>query len=100
MGKRIAELMSVDVEVISPDCTIQDAAQKMKELSVGALPICEDDRLVGMITDRDIALRVVAPGGDLYNTSVREVMSSPVIYCFEDQTVEDVARIMEVEQIR
>lgn len=100
MNRLVKEVMTKRVEVVPPDCNILDAAQKMKELGVGVLPICENDRLRGMITDRDIALRAVASGADVHKTTVEEIMSSPIIYCYEDQQVGDVARIMEVEQIR
>lgn len=100
MNRLVREVMTKAVEMIPPSCNILDAAIKMKELGVGVLPICENDRLRGMITDRDIALRAVASGADVHVTTVAEIMSSPIVYCYEDQEVEDIARIMEVEQIR
>lgn len=96
----VKDVMTPNVQVILPDWSAQDAALKMKEMDVGALPVCDGERLIGLVTDRDIAMRMAALGHDPRHTSVYEVMSSPIIYCFEDQAVEDVARIMEVRQIR
>lgn len=92
--------MSSDVKVVPPECTIQEAAAKMKELDVGALPICDGERLLGMITDRDIIVRAVTAGGDVRAESVKRAMTSPIVYCYEDQDLEDAVRIMEVKQIR
>src|SRR5213078_3193123 len=81
---QIQEIMTRSVDLVDPNTTIRDAARKMRADQVGALPVGENDRLVGMVTDRDIVVRAVAddrPGG---NTAVREVMSERVYYCFED----------------
>ena len=73
----------------------------MRDLDVGPLPVCgDDDRLAGMVTDRDIAVRAVAEGWDPTAKRVRDVMSEEVVYCFEDQAVEDAARLMRENQIR
>lgn len=100
MERKIRDVMTPEVQVISPDTPIQEAAQKMKQLDVGMLPVCEDDRLIGSLTDRDIAIRVVAGGNDPKTTKARAAMTAPLVYCFEDDAVEDAARIMEVKQIR
>ncbi len=100
MKSKIKDIMTRGVHVILPDCNIQEAAQKMMNLDVGALPVCDGEKLLGIVTDRDITLRAVALGSDLHNTNAREIMSSPIVYCFEDQDIEEVSRIMEVEQIR
>ncbi|HYM80620.1 MAG TPA: CBS domain-containing protein [Candidatus Limnocylindria bacterium] len=92
--------MTGDVECLAPDSTLQEAARKMKDLDVGSLPICDRDRLSGVLTDRDIVIRSVAAGQDPKSTQVRNVMTPEVIYCFEDQGVEDAARIMEEKQVR
>ncbi|MEW6296415.1 MAG: CBS domain-containing protein [Thermodesulfobacteriota bacterium] len=97
---QLKEIMTQGVDVISPDATLQEAAAKMKTLDVGPLPVCDGDRLVGMLTDRDIAVRAVAEGRDPTTTPVREVMTPEVIYCFEDQSVEEAAKLMEEKQIR
>ncbi len=90
---KVSEAMTNEVRLARPDQSIQDVAKQMAELDIGALPVEENDRLVGMITDRDIAVRAIAQGLGP-DTRVREVMSSEIKYCFEDQTVEDVTRNM------
>jgi CBS domain-containing protein len=92
--------MTRRVEVIRPDSTLQEAAEKMKDLDVGPLPVCEGDRLVGMITDRDITVRGVAEGQDPWTDHVRDVMTKEVIFCFEDQDVAEAARLMKDKQVR
>ena len=96
----LKDIMTPNVEVIRPDATLQEAAQKMKNLDVGPIPVCDGERLVGMLTDRDITIRATAEGRDPKTTSVREVMTPEVEYCFEDQSIEDAARLMEEKQIR
>jgi CBS domain-containing protein len=91
--------MTRDVRVASPDQSIREAAQLMAELDAGALPVGADDRLVGMITDRDIAVRGVAHG-KAPDTPIREVMTDDVKYCFEDEDVAHVARNMADIQVR
>jgi CBS domain-containing protein len=98
---QVKEVMTRGVECISPHASIADAAQKMKQLDVGALPICgDDDRLAGMITDRDITIRAIADGCQPDGTCVEEVMTPGVVYCFDDQEVADAAQLMEDRQIR
>ena len=90
---QVNEAMSSDVKVASPDQSIRDAARLMAEIDAGVLPVGENDRLIGMITDRDIAIRAVAAGKPP-TTPVREIMSSEVKYCFEDDDLDDVAENM------
>jgi CBS domain-containing protein len=97
---KIREIMTSGARCISPDASLTKAASLMRELNVGSLPVCENDRLAGMITDRDIAIRAVAEARDLPGTPVRAIMSPEVVYAFEDQDVEDAARVMEMNQIR
>lgn len=97
---RLKDIMTPEVEVIAPDATIQEAARKMQRLDVGPLPVCDGDRLIGMLTDRDITIRAVAEGCDPTTTSVREAMTPDIVYCFEDQDVQEAARLMEQYQIR
>lgn len=98
---RAREIMSREVKVASPQDTLQQVARLMAELDAGALPVAENDRLVGMVTDRDIAVRGDARGCDPKQTPVREVMSTGKIkYCFEDEEVEAIARNMAEQQIR
>lgn len=96
---RVSEVMTKTVRVSSPDETIRDAAQAMAEIDAGFLPVGDHDRLVGMITDRDIAIRGVAKGKGP-DAKVRDVMSSDVKYCFDHQEVEEVARNMGDIQVR
>lgn len=96
---QVREAMTRDVRIANPDQTIHDAARIMAECDVGALPVGEEDRLVGMITDRDIAVRAVAQGKSPDSTTVREVMSPEVKYCFEDEEISEVAQNMGVIQV-
>jgi len=96
---KVREAMTREVRLARPDQSIREAARAMAELDIGALPVEENDRLVGMITDRDIAVRAVAEGRGP-DTRVRDVMSSEIKYCFEDQTVDEVTRNMGDLRIR
>ena len=96
---RVAEVMTRDVRLIEPNQTIRDAARLMAEMDAGIMPVREGDRLVGMITDRDIAVRAVAQGRGP-DTAVREVMTDEVKYCYEDDDTNDVARNMADIQVR
>lgn len=98
--KQIREVMTPHARCIGPESTLVDAARQMRELDVGSLPICENDRLAGMITDRDLALRGIGEALDPSLTPVRAVMSPGIVYIFEDQDVEEAARLMEVKKIR
>jgi CBS domain-containing protein len=97
---RVSEVMTKSPECIAPNATVQEAAGRMKSLDVGSLPVCDDDRLVGVITDRDIALRSVAEGHDPRADPVRETMTPGIIYCFDDQDAAEAAKMMSEKQIR
>jgi len=97
---KVSEAMSRNVECVRPDDTLQQAARKMRDLDVGPLPVCDNDRLAGMITDRDITVRAVAEGWDPTQKRVRDVMSEGVVYCFDDQDIEEAAQIMRERQLR
>ena len=97
---KVYDIMSSDVQLITPDDTIQAAAQKMADADVGFLPVGENDKLVGMVTDRDIALRAVARGKNPASTRVREIMTDKVLYCLEDEDVEEAADTMSHLKIR
>lgn len=96
---KVSEAMSRDVQIASPDQTIQAAAQLMADIDAGVLPVGENDQLVGMLTDRDIAVRAVARGRDPH-TKVRDIMTAEVKYCFEDDDADKVCSNMAEQQIR
>jgi CBS domain-containing protein len=96
----IREIMSTPVEWITPDVPLKEAAAKMRDLDVGSLPVAENDRLIGMLTDRDIVIRCIATGKDPGAVPARAAMSGNVYYCQDDQTVHDVAANMGEMQVR
>jgi len=95
----VREIMSTDVETIAPDDSIQEAAEKMKSLDVGFLPICKNNKLVGTVTDRDIVIRAIADGKDL-DTEVESIMTSGIFYCFDDDDVEACAETMKNKEVK
>jgi CBS domain-containing protein len=94
------DIMTTAVKCISPDMRIQDAAKEMKTLDVGFLPVCESERLIGTLTDRDIALRVVGEGKNPQDCKARDVMTSDVYWCYDDQTADEVADFMAEKEVR
>jgi len=97
---RVSEAMTREVRVASPGQSIREVAKIMAEIDAGSMPVGDNDRLVGMITDRDIAIRAVAQGKGP-DTPVREVMSSEkVLYCYEDEELDHVAKNMSQQQVR
>ena len=97
---RVSEAMTREVRVASPGQSIRDVAKIMDEINAGAMPVGENDRLVGMITDRDIAIRAVAQGKGP-DTPVRDVMSTEqVLYCYDDEELDHVAKNMSEQQVR
>ena len=99
VAMKVSECMTREVQIVDPNETIGGAAKAMARLDAGALPVGEDDRLVGMITDRDIAVRAVAAGMGP-NAKVGDVMNSEVKYCFDDQEIDEVLRNMGELQVR
>jgi len=97
---RVSQVMTRNAECINPDASVQEAAKRMKSLDVGALPVCDNDRLVGVITDRDIAVRSVAEGRDPRADRVQATMTPELVYCFEDEDAADAARRMQEKQVR
>ena len=97
---QLKDVMTRDVEVVHPNATLEEAAAKMDSLDVGPLPVCDGNRLVGMVTDRDITVRATAAGKDPRTTPVREVMTDNVVHCFDDDDTNEAARLMEEQQIR
>lgn len=96
---KVSEAMTREVRLARPDQSIREVAQLMSELDIGAVPVEDNDRLVGMITDRDIAVRAIAEGRGP-DTKVSEVMTSDIKYCFEDQSIDEVTRNMGDLQVR
>ena len=96
---RVSEAMTREVRVANPTQTIRDVARIMAEIDAGAVPVGENDRLVGMITDRDIAIRAVAEGKGP-DTPVRDIMSKDIKYCYDDEDLEHVAENMGELQVR
>src|SRR3954468_23320845 len=96
----IQDVMTRHAQCTRPTATLHEAAERMQHLNVGSLPVCDGDRLVGMITDRDITVRAVAEGHDPETDQVADVMTPGVTYCLEDQEVEEAARLMNEKQIR
>jgi len=96
----VKDIMTRDVEVVHPDDAIKEAARKMRDRDIGFLPVCDGDRLVGVVTDRDLILRGLAEGTDPATNIGRDLMTSPVVYCFDDQDVKEATRLMEDHQIR
>jgi CBS domain-containing protein len=97
---KIKEIMSPDVRIASPNDTLQQAAQLMEQMDCGILPVGEDDRLVGMVSDRDITIRAVARGKSPDRCTVGEVMSNDIKYVYDDETLEDASRNMSELQVR
>ncbi|HEY5752194.1 MAG TPA: CBS domain-containing protein [Chthoniobacterales bacterium] len=97
---QLKEIMTQDVEVVAPQATLFEAARRMRELDVGALPVCDGNRLVGMLTDRDLTIRSVAEGRDPRNAQVQDAMSPEVTWCFDDQDSQEAEHVMQEHQIR
>src|SRR6266540_3362426 len=97
---QVKDVMTRGVECVGPDATLREAARKMRDLDVGPLPVCENDRLVGILTDRDITVRAVAEGHDPADSRVRDIMTHGIDYCFDDDDVTEAAWHMETKQIR
>ncbi len=96
----VRDAMTRRAETIGPGETLQAAARKMRELDIGALPVCHQDRLVGMLTDRDIVIRSTAEGLDPARAMVADAMTPQVIYCFDDEDIYSAARLMEDRAVR
>ncbi|MGH8204240.1 MAG: CBS domain-containing protein [Steroidobacteraceae bacterium] len=96
----VEKVMTTRVSWVTPDTPVPEIARRMKAEDIGSLPVAENDRLVGMVTDRDIVLRGVAEGGDISRVPARQVMSPEVLYCFDDQPVADVLKNMGDNQVR
>jgi CBS domain-containing protein len=101
MGTKVKDVMHRGAETVRPDDTVKQAAIRMEACEVGPLPVCDGERLVGMITDRDITVRAVAMGRDPNTTTVRETMSADeVVWCQEDQDLDEAVSLMRRKEIR
>lgn len=96
---QVREAMSKHVTWVGPEMTLREAAKKMRDDDIGCLPVGKDDKLIGMITDRDIACRAFATGRSLTKATVADTMSKGITYCFDDQDVKEAAQLMEKKQI-
>ena len=96
----VADVMSREVKLVGPDDNVRQVAQIMREADTGILPVAEGDRLIGMLTDRDVTVRLVAEGRDPGQTKVRDVMTADIRYVFEDEDLEHVAENMAEQQVR
>jgi CBS domain-containing protein len=96
----IADVMTRGVRAMTPSDSVQFAAQAMDELNVGAVPVCDGDKLIGMVTDRDIAVRCVAQGLPGDKTQLEQILSANVRFCREDQTVDEAVEMMQAAGIR
>lgn len=97
---QVCEIMTREVETIPPDASLQRAAEAMEAIGVGSLPVCDGNRLVGTITDRDIVVRTVAAGRSPVDTLVADCMTEDIAYAFADEEAEEVLERMKVLQIR
>lgn len=97
---KVSEVMHEGACCITPEWTICEAAQMMRDEDIGALPVCENDRLIGMLTDRDIIMRCIAEGKDSMKTQARHAMSEQIIYCRSNEEIEDAIRLMEDHEVR
>ena len=100
MKSTVKEAMHRGAEWVGPQTSLPEIAKKMRELDVGSIPVGENDRLIGMVTDRDIICRGVANGGDLGKLTARDVMTKGIVYCRDQDSINDALGIMESKQIR
>jgi CBS domain-containing protein len=97
---QIRQVMTEDVDFVAPETQVLEIARRMRDADIGSTPVVEHDRLIGIVTDRDIVLRVVAEGADPRSATARAAMSPKILYCFDDQTVDEVLENMGHNQVR
>ena len=97
---KAADIMTKDITVVNPESSIRDAAEKMRALDTGILPVCDGRDMVGVITDRDIVIRTTADGKDPADGKVKEAMTTEVAFCLEDEDIEKIAHRMEEHKVR
>lgn len=96
---KLSEIMIRDVEIIQPDDSLQLAAKKMKDRNIDFLPVCDGSELLGVLSDRDLTIRALAEGIDVNVMLSRDLMTTPAIYCYEDQDVSDAAQVMQDKEV-
>ncbi len=97
---KVREIMTPNVECVGPETGVSELAGKMKSMDLGFIPICENDRLVGTVTDRDIVIRAIAEGKDINSCKAMDIMTKDVVYCFEDDNIKNVAQKMRDKEVR
>lgn len=97
---QVKDVMTHNPEIVRSDALLQEVAEKMSTLEIGVLPVCDGDRVVGLLTDRDMTVRATAAGCDPTMIQVCDVMTTNVVYCFEDQDITEAAKSMEAQQVR
>ncbi|HYR41778.1 MAG TPA: CBS domain-containing protein [Terriglobia bacterium] len=97
---KVREIMTTNVECVAPDTGVLELAGKMKTLDIGFIPICENDRLAGTVTDRDIVIRGIAGGKNISTSKANDIMTKDIFWCFDDEDVKDVARRMSEKEVR
>lgn len=97
---QIKDVMSPNFKWMAPDSPVSQVAQAMRDMDIGFMPLAENDKMIGMVTDRDITVRAIAEGKDPANTAAREVMTPKTYYCYDDQDVEEVCNNMGEIQVR
>ena len=96
---KLSEIMIRDVEIIQPDDSLQLAAKKMKDRNIDFLPVCDGSELLGVLSDRDLTIRALAEGIDVNVMLSRDLMTTPAIYCYEDQDVSEAAKVMQEKEV-
>lgn len=97
---KVKDMMHKGAEYVAPDASLQQVAKKMRDHDVGAIPVCEGGKLIGMVTDRDLAIKGLANGKDVSKLAAKDVMSKNVVHCRDTEEAEDAIRIMEKNQVR
>ncbi len=97
---QLKDIMTRETETCRPDATLVEVSQQLKQRNIGSLPVCDGDKLVGMLTDRDIVVRGIGEKRDPNATRVRDIMSQEVAWAFEDQDIRDAAKVMEQKKVR
>jgi CBS domain-containing protein len=100
VAMKVKDAMHKGADWVAPDTPVAQVAKKMRELDVGSIPVGENDKLIGMVTDRDITCRAVANGKDLSKLTARDVMTKGIVYCRDGEELDDALRIMESKKIR